>query len=284
MQDERALVLGCEGEPLVAILHLPPGPLAQCCSGVVVVVGGPQYRVGSHRQFVITARALAAAGHAVLRFDLRGMGDSAAPARTFEQVAADIRCAVDGLLAAAPAVRQVALWGLCDGASAAAMYCQGDVRITHLVLANPWVRGAVATGRVMLRHYYLKRITERSFWAKLLSLRVNPLSAAGGIAGTVARTAPPQAGASNFVEQMREGLENFRGAVLLLVSERDLTAREFLDLCSGDRRWKRLLQRPATSRVDLEGADHTFSSRAHLDAANAACIDWLRVSAAPRRG
>ncbi|KAB8057318.1 hydrolase 1, exosortase A system-associated, partial [Janthinobacterium violaceinigrum] len=58
---------------LVGILSLPaaPGP-----RGVLIVTGGPQYRVGSHRQFVLLARALAAQGVPVLRFDLRGMGDS----------------------------------------------------------------------------------------------------------------------------------------------------------------------------------------------------------------
>jgi alpha/beta superfamily hydrolase len=43
---------------------------------VLVIVGGPQYRAGSHRQFTLLARSLAEQGFAVLRFDYRGMGDS----------------------------------------------------------------------------------------------------------------------------------------------------------------------------------------------------------------
>ena len=39
---------------------------------MVIVVGGPQYRAGSHRQFTLLARHIAAAGYPVLRFDARG--------------------------------------------------------------------------------------------------------------------------------------------------------------------------------------------------------------------
>jgi alpha-beta hydrolase superfamily lysophospholipase len=62
------------GVPLVGIVHPAGKPAGDI--GVVVVVGGPQYRVGSHRQFVLLARDLAAAGIPTLRFDTRGMGDS----------------------------------------------------------------------------------------------------------------------------------------------------------------------------------------------------------------
>jgi len=44
-------------------------------TGVLIVVGGPQYRVGSHRQFVMLARFLADHGVPCMRFDYRGMGD-----------------------------------------------------------------------------------------------------------------------------------------------------------------------------------------------------------------
>ena len=55
---ERGIVFGCAGEELVGVVHPVASPVAR---GVLVVVGGPQYRVGSHRQFVLLARRLAAA-------------------------------------------------------------------------------------------------------------------------------------------------------------------------------------------------------------------------------
>ena len=53
--------------------------------GVLIVTGGPQYRAGSHRQFVLLARFLAARGMAVLRFDYRGMGDSEGAPRDYRR-------------------------------------------------------------------------------------------------------------------------------------------------------------------------------------------------------
>ena len=116
---EKARVFGCAGEQLMGILALPDAPLA---TGVVIIVGGPQYRAGSHRQFVLLSRALASAGHSVLRFDYRGMGDSTGDLQNFETVNPDIDCAIDTLQAGVPGLLKVVLWGLCDGASAALLY------------------------------------------------------------------------------------------------------------------------------------------------------------------
>lgn len=74
------LTFDCGGATLVGILEIPQRPARV---GVVVVVGGPQYRVGSHRQFVLFGRALAHAGYPVLRFDCTGMGDSGGEARAY---------------------------------------------------------------------------------------------------------------------------------------------------------------------------------------------------------
>jgi dipeptidyl aminopeptidase/acylaminoacyl peptidase len=106
--SEETTLFRCEGESLVGILAKPDTPSD---TGVVVIVGGPQYRVGSHRQFVLLSRALAAAGYAVLRFDYRGMGDGSGPQRDFESVSADVGTAIDQLQQSVPAVQRVALWG-----------------------------------------------------------------------------------------------------------------------------------------------------------------------------
>ena len=89
--EERALVFECGGARLLGILSLPAGGAATATRGVLVVVGGPQYRAGSHRQFTLLARALAGDGVAVLRFDYRGMGDSEGAARSFDTVEDDLR-------------------------------------------------------------------------------------------------------------------------------------------------------------------------------------------------
>ena len=75
MIKEKPFIFNCNNEKLVGIIHYPEKkPYFQ--KGLLIVVGGPQYRVGSHRQFVLLARNLSIAGIPVMRFDYRGMGDS----------------------------------------------------------------------------------------------------------------------------------------------------------------------------------------------------------------
>lgn len=108
---ETALTFSCGDATLVGILHGTSRPARR---GVVIVVGGPQYRVGAHRQYVILARALADNGVPVLRFDYRGMGDSSGVFSGFEDCSEDIRAAVDALLEHCSGLDEVVLWGLCD--------------------------------------------------------------------------------------------------------------------------------------------------------------------------
>lgn len=167
---EAALTFPCGDAKLVGILHLPTAPNRR---GVVVVVGAPQYRAGSHRQFVLLARDLAEAGYAVLRFDYRGMGDSAGDFSGFEAVETDIRAAVDTLCDRVPDVGEVVLWGLCDGAAAIAFYAAGDPRVTGVVLVNPWVRVPASFAQAQVHHYYLRRLALPSFWRRLIGLEVD---------------------------------------------------------------------------------------------------------------
>ena len=61
-QHERALSWRLGDDELVGVLAAPEG--AQL--GVLIVVGGPQCRTGSHRMFTLLARGLAAQGLATL--------------------------------------------------------------------------------------------------------------------------------------------------------------------------------------------------------------------------
>ncbi|WP_310733707.1 hydrolase 1, exosortase A system-associated [Rubrivivax benzoatilyticus] len=281
----QAFAFACEGETLLGVLHRPPAGAPAAATGVVIVVGGPQYRAGSHRQFVHLARALAAGGHPVLRFDVRGMGDSSGALRSFEQITPDIGAAVD-TLAARAGVGRVVLWGLCDGASAALLYLheRRDPRVAGVCLLNPWVRSEASLARTHVKHYYTRRLREREFWLKLLSGRVagralaelwrNLRRARGEAPPAAARTAGP------FQQRMAEGWRGFGGGVLLVLSGDDYTAKEFLETCDASPAWQALLRRPGTRRQDLATADHTLSARADRDTVAALTLDWLQRLAA----
>jgi len=281
--EERALAFDCGGERLYGILSLP-GNAAPGARGVLVVVGGPQYRAGSHRQFTLLARDLAQGGVPVLRFDYRGMGDSEGAIRPFDDVEDDLRAAIDAFMAAVPGLREVVLWGLCDAASAIGMYAARDPRVAGLVLLNPWVRTEDGLARATLRHYYRARLRDPVFWKQLLRGGLDWRRSLASLLALLrkARGTPAPAGAGAAVttaslpERMRAGLQDFRGQVLLVISGADLTAREFCDLADADRAWKGVLAPPRVTRRQIDDADHTFSRRAWRDQVARWTAQWLR--------
>ena len=278
----HAVTFDCAGESLVGVIHRPaaaPVAGAAALTGVVVVVGGPQYRAGSHRQFVHLARHLATAGHPVLRFDVRGMGDSSGEQRSFEHLGDDIAAAIQALMQDQPQVRHVVLWGLCDGASAALLYLHehADPRVRGLCLLNPWVRSEASLARTHVKHYYRQRLVQREFWAKLFSGRVagqalrglwRNLRAARGPVDEAARGAP-------FQVRMAQAWQCFNGPVLLVLSGRDYTAREFDETISSHPAWQGALARIGVQRHDAALADHTFSLSAERDALEKLTAGWL---------
>ena len=285
MHSDVGLVFECAGDTLVGVLSKPEAPLS---TAVVIVVGGPQYRAGSHRQFVLLAHALAQAGFAVLRFDVRGMGDSSGSPRGFESIDADIGCALGALQQALPQVERIVLWGLCDGASAALMYVEKsrDARVAGLCLVNPWVRSEASLARTQVKHYYTQRLMQREFWLKLLRGGVG-VQALRGLAGSVRRAVggtgvsspgteeTRDTGAVAYQRRMAAAWQGFGKPVLLLLSGDDYTAKEFLEFIAADPAWRGALACAGVQRQDLAGADHTFSSPQSREHAEAATLAWL---------
>lgn len=279
---ESVLDFTCEGQPLVGILAEPEtqqgGTPAEV--GVIIIVGGPQYRAGSHRQFTLLARHLAANGFAVLRFDYRSMGDSPGEARDFLAVDADIQAAIDALLTARPTLKRVALWGLCDAASAALLYLEStrDARVAGVALLNPWVRSAASLAQTHVKHYYWRRLRQKEFWLKLLKGGVGA-KALGALGSNLrlAREAGKASDSRSFQDRMAAGLRGFDGPALLVLSGDDYTAREFTGHAQSAAAWDGLLASPRLELHEMPTADHTFSTIADQDAQSNICLDWLRT-------
>ena len=274
---EQPLLFECDGEQLLGVLALAQQP-GDC--GVLIIVGGPQYRAGSHRQFVLLARKLAAAGYSSLRFDYRGMGDSSGSPRDFRHVGADIEAAVSAFLASAPQLKRIVLFGLCDAASAALMYGADLKAVTGMVLINPWVRDDVSFARVQVKHYYGARLFNPAFWSKLLRGEVDYRATGASLAKRL-RTAfagSRRDGSSDagFQDAMARGLRRFKRPVLLILSGKDLTAQEFRDYTANHAAWRGLLGAPHITRFDLADADHTFSRQHWRAQIESALIAWLQ--------
>ena len=274
--NEEPVVFDCEDHRLVGILHRSRGTRDRL--GLLIVVGGPQYRVGSHRQFVLLARALAAAGHPVMRFDYRGMGDADGTPRSFDSVEADLLAAIGAFERLVPDLGGVVLWGLCDAASAI-MMSRLPASVKGKVLVNPWVRTESSEARVYLRHYYLQRLLQRDFWRKLAGGAVDVKGAFRQLAGAIRRalSAHARTGSTDafFVDQMLEGVRVFEGPTLIILSGSDLTAREFEALRETLPNWQRALAAPTIRCVRLPHADHTFSDRRMLDAGTQLTLNWI---------
>lgn len=281
--SEEAVVFDYAGEQLVGVLARPDYSLAddRADLGVLVVVGGPQYRVGSHRQFLLLSRKVAAAGFPVFRFDYRGMGDSGGEQRSFETVSSDIAAALDVFLKSCPSVKKVVLWGLCDAASASLIYVDAtrDSRVLGLVLLNPWVRSAVTLAQTRIKHYYGSRLKQDAFWLKLLTGKVQIASSIHGLmknallaCGLSAR----QTGESrSFQARMAAGWGAFSGDVLLILSGEDYTAKEFLDYIAAHPERSALIGGENVTRIDVSDADHTFSNARSRASVENASITWL---------
>lgn len=293
--SEKPVLIPCDGQQLTGILHTPDAVPAR--QAVLLIVGGPQYRVGSHRQFLLLARELSKAGIACLRFDYRGMGDSTGEWRDFSVVSNDVAAAMNVLHAELPTLEKTALWGLCDAASAALLYAPQDERVSQLVLLNPWVRSQAGMAKTYLKNYYLQRLTSPDLWRKVASGKFSVGSSVASLLELVGlkKTAPkPSAGQPEakpvdskpissappamdpeFLPKMLSGWQQFEGEILLLLSGNDFVADEFRGLVGSSKVLKKCLAQPATTQLDFPQCDHTFSSAVSRQLVADACIDWL---------
>jgi len=270
---ERPIVFACNGLRLVGVVAVPRQPIRR---GVVIVVGGPQYRAGSHRQFTLLCRHLAERGIASLRFDYHGLGDSEGPpALGVDGLADDLRCAIDALMNEVPELDGVVLWGLCGAASAAALYVPDDARVAGVVMLNPNAGGEDATAAAQLRFYYLGRLLNTAFWRRLLRGEVRVLASLRDLwqsvckaFGTRLAAAPSEDAVGDgppptrpLAERVLQALGRAPGVRLLVIlSGNDLTAQAFLQLASSARGWRRLMASPRVTCHHLPEANHTFAT------------------------
>lgn len=281
---EQAFRFDCAREQLLGIIAHPEQPES---TGVLIVVGGPQYRVGSHRQFLLLSRALAANGYPVMRFDHCGMGDSTGGLGNFEALNSDLAAAIKGFQQQCPKLDKVVFWGLCDAATACLLYWDAthDSRIAGLVLLNPWVRSEATLARTHIKHYYGQRLLQAEFWRKLLTGKLGVGRALGGLMTSIvrARKAVAVGFATTdvllpFQKRMMQALKEFPGQVLLILSGDDYTAKEFLEAVQADSVGAAALLDNKLRRVDIEGADHTFSSADWRQSVEVATMTWIKAS------
>lgn len=143
-----------------------------------------------------------------------------------------------------------------------------------LALLNPWVRSEQTLAAAHLKLYYRDRLRQRDFWRKLAHGGVG-LRALRELAQTVRQRLSPPAAPLPFQARMGRAWQACERPVLLLLSEKDITAREFNEALADRAVWGDGAQRPNVQRVRLDGADHTLSDPIVSQAMQLHTLRWL---------
>lgn len=295
MGTDVPVVYTHDGYEQLGILHQPDTPSS---IGVIIVPAGYQYRIGPYRQHVLLARAFGKAGISSFRFDPPAIGDSDGTFLDFE-IGGALEAAIEAYFVHYPGLEGVVLWGICGSASVVAMHVpQSNPHIKGLILVNPWVRSQETLAKAYLKHYYLRKLTDRMFLKKLISGRIrvgksiesflkitrsaltrpqksyNPnqsSSAIGSNCTTEELLVQP------LSERMVNRLESFSGKTLIVLSGNDLTAQEFLEATAAAPRWRKLLNSSSCRRFNVPDADHIFSEPEVLQRIIEEIIKWIKA-------
>lgn len=279
------LLFDCHGDTLLGMLHQPAQ--SQGRGVLAIVAGGPQYKAGCCRQLNSMAEHVAGLGFPVMRFDYRGMGDSEGTVRGFEHIQDDLAAAITTFLDRSPELKEIVLWGGCDAAAAAMIHGPNHPEVTGMILANPWVHSDETHAKVVLKHYYWQRLREKSFWMKLLQLRMNPLEKLRSVMDTARQAkgnavSSPKTDDANlpFVTRMLHGMQNYDGRIQMFMSGQSIVSKEFDELLAASKPWASAMSRIPVTRVDMPDADQTFSSLAQQRAVAEKAGQWLQQWAA----
>ncbi len=277
--SEFPVVFKCEGTELIGIVNYP----SDATVGVVLIAGGDQYRVGSHRLFVQLARSFATAGIAVMRYDHRGIGDNRGRYGGFENTFADVAAALEKFVAEVPSLTHVVLCGLCDGASAALMAGHQLESVGGIVLINPWVHSSNLEARVRIEGYYMTRLKGKEFWKKLITGQLEVINSLLSLVGYLIhflksalnpeRTMMRSPG---YLYRMLVGLRRFKGSIMVVLSGSDLVAQEFRELLRMDERWRATVKRNQVQIVEFDNADHSFTSPEQRSTLETQIGNWVR--------
>ncbi len=282
---EKAVVFECLSETLVGVIHIPDEVLTP---GVIAIVAeAPQYRPGNCRQLLQFARFLASQGTPIMRFDYRGMGDSSGQFPGLERQA-DIEAAIAEFKKNLPEMKDIILYGGCDGASAIAIHGWRFPDVKGWILVNPWVFTEEENAKVMMKYYYLQRLKSRDFWAKIFKLNFDfkssfqSLLKIRGSAGTnktktiAENSIDPEDTSISFDLRMFAGWGKFLGKVLIVKGDRSLVAKEFDSYVEQSEQRKKIIQREHVEELTINNADHAFSMPDARDSLFLGIHNWLK--------
>jgi exosortase A-associated hydrolase 1 len=243
----RLLSFDCEGSALGATLDPADGR-----TGLLIVTGGTQTRIGSHRMFERLALALARDGWPCLRFDRRGVGDSEGEDSDFRGSGPDLAAAAAAFRREQPRLTRLLGFGLCDGASALALHGK-PAGLDGYVLVNPWFVEAEAGERppAAIKSHYKAQLLSLSGWKRLLSGSISYRKLFKGLRKIVA------SGPSTLAGEIAVSLVKAGVPAQLILATRDSTA------IAAEAEWSspafRAVRQANPAPVTIDSDSHTFS-------------------------
>ncbi|RJE88694.1 alpha/beta fold hydrolase [Paenibacillus sp. 1011MAR3C5] len=261
---EKQLILRHEGLELTATLHYPTEAENQHAGkdsgkrqAIIICHGFIGSRVGVDRLFVKTARALAAQGSFVLRFDYGGCGESNGDYGTlgFDSMVDQTRTAIDymaGMDCVDP--RRIVLLGHSLGGAVSIMTAVKDKRVKRLVLWSP----------VAYPFNDIVRIVGRDCYDEAVQ---------AGSTDHAGYTLQPVFFDSLMQHQPFQSATRFGGEVLLVHGTSDeLIPVDYSFL------YQKVFWTRSEGQCDKEiifQANHTYSSRSHQEEAIRVTSEWL---------
>jgi exosortase A-associated hydrolase 1 len=259
----RLLTFRCEGAALAASLDAAAGP-----TGILIVTGGSQTRIGSHRMFERLAQGLAAAGHPAFRFDRRGVGDSESEDPGFRGSGPDLAGAAAAFRSQSLGLQRVIGLGLCDGATAGALF-GAAAGLDGLILVNPWLVEAEADAPppAAIRRHYRERLTSLQGWKKIATGAISWRKLLKGFS-KIAKAAP-----SPLAADVAAALEAGKRPVALILARGDATA------IAAEAEWRSArfaaVREASPPVLHVETDSHTFARPGDEAALLRACLAAL---------
>ncbi|MDB5703153.1 MAG: hydrolase 1, exosortase system-associated [Sphingomonas bacterium] len=245
----RLIAFPCAGDTLIGSLDE-----GAATTGLLIVSGGNEIRMGAHRGMASLAARLASAGTPVFRYDRRGIGDSTGENRGFLESAPDIAAAA-ATFAAETGIRRIVAFGNCDAATALALF-HGVAGIDALILANPWVIEDKddLPPAAAIRARYAERLRDPKQWLRLMRGGVNIVKLTKGLSKIASKSSQS---ADDLGTRLVASLGASATPTTLLLAKADNTAIAFR------KEWDAAADAPA--RVRLEQCDtdsHSFATAA----------------------
>lgn len=260
----RLLTFECEGFELGGSFDGDAGDTA-----LLMVTGGTQTRIGSHRMYERLANALVEHGISCLRFDRRGVGDSGGGDPDYRGSGPDMAAAAAALRREVPAARRLLGFGLCDGATALALF-GAEAGVDRLLLANPWFVEAEANAPppAAIKHHYRQQLMSLDGWKRLIGGSISYRKLLKGVM-SIANPAP-----THLAAEVASKMGTRPLPVQMIVARGDATAIAAQDIwCS--KGFTRVRGRsPAPIEVDSDS--HTFARPGDEEALLAAVLGALR--------